>query len=86
MTILEAMASELPIISTEVGCVSEAISDKTGYLIRPDDAIELSESIVEVYKTTNKTKVDLAKEQVRSRFNIDQMVGEYLSLYKNLCL
>lgn len=48
---LEAMASSLPVIATNVGGVSDLIQDKiNGLLIPPNDHITLSNSIVELLK------------------------------------
>jgi glycosyltransferase involved in cell wall biosynthesis len=84
VTILEAMASRLPVISTNVGGVSEVLNNKTGNLVNAGDAKGLSKAMKRVYASSDRQKVDLAVKKVRNDFNLDRMVEEYLSLYKSL--
>lgn len=49
MAMLEAMAMQVPVITTEIGGASEAIEDGvSGYLIPPGDASGLADTILEI--------------------------------------
>ena len=43
--ILEAMASGLPVVATNVGGIPEIVTEKTGILVNPEDSVGLAESI-----------------------------------------
>jgi sugar transferase (PEP-CTERM/EpsH1 system associated) len=83
-TILEAMASGLPIIATRVGGNPELVEDgKTGMLVPPADAVELAMAI-----HTYAANRDLlsqhgqaARKRVETRFSMESMVDGYLTVY-----
>lgn len=84
VTILEAMASYLPVVATNVGGVSEVVNEKTGFLITPDSPEELKSAISNVFYGRDTSKVQEAKDTVVHNFNLGRMVDEYLKLYKHL--
>lgn len=54
LTILEAMAMEKPVISTDAGSISELVADgKTGYLVPPGDAAFLSKKISNILSNSD---------------------------------
>lgn len=54
LVILEAMRASLPVISTNVGAISEVVIDgETGFIVQPDKPEELSEKIICLMKNTN---------------------------------
>lgn len=88
-TILEAMATGLPVVATRVGGTPEIVEDGvTGILIEDDNVDELKAAILEYME-----KPDMRDEhgragldRVRARFSLDAMVGKYLELYrKSIC-
>jgi glycosyltransferase involved in cell wall biosynthesis len=49
LAVLEAMRASLPVISTDVGAMSEAVIDGvTGFLVPPDDPEALAKRILEL--------------------------------------
>jgi len=87
MVILEAMSNKLPVISTQVGGISELIIDKfNGILINPDDVEGLSNSIIILL--SNKNLYDFisknAYEIVNKEYNISDYTKKILNLYKQL--
>ncbi len=54
VTILEAMASGLPIVCTKVGGMSEIVIDgENGYLIEPKNSMEIAEKVLLLLKNDN---------------------------------
>ncbi|HIJ01803.1 TPA: glycosyltransferase family 4 protein [Candidatus Woesearchaeota archaeon] len=54
ITILEAMASGLPIISTEVGAIPEIVKKENGVLIKVGSVSELKKAIIKVRQNTKR--------------------------------
>jgi len=77
--LLEAMASGLPVVATNVGSVPELVEHgKSGLLVEPGDAEALARAILEV--TADRSRARAMGEQgrsvVESRFGLDTMCRE----------
>jgi len=86
-TILEAMASGLPIIATDVGGNSELIEDqKTGVLVAVNDCQAMAQAIgVFAGAPENAKRMGLrGHKQVVEKFSIESMVNSYCKLYDRL--
>lgn len=85
MTVLEAMASSLPVISTRVGGLPELISDdETGYLVEKQNVDALS-SAMEKYinrRDLINQHGKSARSYILKHFSEQKMVSEYLRLYQ----
>lgn len=84
-TILEAMASRLPVIATRVGGNPELIeSGMTGTLVPPADSESLAHAILGylVDQGTARRHAKAAQHVVRDRFSLERMVANYESLYE----
>jgi len=88
LPILEAMASELPVVATRVGGITEAVANgKTGLLVEPGDAPALAEAILhflsneDLRKSTGKA----ARKRVVEVFSWERIVKKLLCQYKNVC-
>lgn len=83
-TILEAMASGLPVVATRVGGNAELVADgSTGTLVPPDDAGAL-EQAVERYMNDPQTRLahaQAARRRVEQGFSLTVMVNAYQALY-----
>ena len=83
-TIIEAMAAEIPIITTNVGGIPEMITDQeTGFLIDPKNSDSIKERIEEIIDNPEKTKkiAEEAKQKTEQEFNIEQMIEKTKKLY-----
>ena len=86
-TVLEAMATGLPVIATRVGGNPELIEDGlTGRLVAPEDSEAMARNIADYF--SNPTLVRrhgrAARQAVVQRFSLERMVGDYMSLYDGL--
>lgn len=89
LSMIEAMASGLPVIGTDVGGVSEVIeNEKNGFLIEPNNAIALQEAIEKIYKMDEDIMNSFcfrSRQIVEKLFNEDVMLRQTEDLYKE-CL
>jgi glycosyltransferase involved in cell wall biosynthesis len=86
-TILEAMASGLPVIATAVGGSGELIEDgRTGALVTPGDADVLAEALLRYAQDPDQARAAGRAGRVRAQrlYGLDTMVGQYDALYDRL--
>ena len=83
-TILEAMASGLPVVATRVGGNPELIAEgRTGHLIEAQDVAALAERMIHLYQQPElAARLGRAgRDQAEQQFSIGAMVGSYQRLY-----
>ena len=86
ISLLEAMASGLPIVATDVGSNEEVIDNRVdGLLVKPNDPKVLADNIVNLTKNPElrKTLSKNAKEKAE-KFEVQKSAEEYLNLYRDL--
>ena len=87
LTLLEAMASECPIVITDVGGNSEHLVDGTqGLLVPGGDAAQLGQSIGRLldYPEEGRRLGKAARERVCREFDLNSVVKCYSNLYRKL--
>ncbi len=85
--ILEAMATGLPVVATNVGGIPELVVNKqTGILVPPDEPEELAKAIVDLLrdKNTSREMGKRGRERIEKYFGLEKMLGEYDALYQDL--
>ncbi|NWG32037.1 MAG: TIGR03088 family PEP-CTERM/XrtA system glycosyltransferase [Rhodocyclaceae bacterium] len=86
-TILEAMASGLPVIATNVGGNPELVSEgHTGRLVPPDDVEAMAQAILTYARNPSMAQAHgrEGRAEVERRFSLEAMVGAYRALYDRL--
>lgn len=89
LTLLEAMAIGLPIITTSVGGNPEVVQDgETGYLVPAGSPSELGDAICKHLQRPDMWDAmgTLARDRVERQFDINRMIREYEELYASLTL
>lgn len=83
-TILEAMASGLPVVATRVGGNVELVKEAlTGKLVPPGEPVSMATAISEYYKNPEllRSHGKAARQEIEAHFSMDAMVRGYLGVY-----
>ena len=83
MTILEAMACQIPVIATNVGGVGHMISEKEAWLVESNNAEQLAITIINAYSNEklSRKKALKGRKLVSEKYSIEKMVSKYMFLY-----
>ena len=87
LSILEAMAAQLPVVATRVGGTPEVILDgSTGMLVpaRSPDALAHALTVLAAEAPQRTVLGESARLSVEQRFTIDRMVDHYARVYARL--
>lgn len=85
IALVEAMAMGIPVVSTDVGGVREAVGD-TALLTRPGDATGLADRVVDLLQDENRRKqlAIVARKRANDEFTIESMVTKIEQIYEEL--
>jgi glycosyltransferase involved in cell wall biosynthesis len=86
ISLLEAMAAGLPVVSTRAGGVEEvAVEGKTAFLAEPADAEGLAQAMTKMAMRSDLAEMGaVGREMVKNRFRIEQSWAEYYKLFLSL--
>jgi glycosyltransferase involved in cell wall biosynthesis len=85
MVIIEAMACEIPIISTPVGGIPEVIiENSTGYLVDPGDINSLTKKLEYVLSNNDLTLVKNARKYYLAHFSSEKILPQWEFLYSRI--
>lgn len=80
ITLLEAMASGIPVIASRIGGTPEIIDDKiNGLLTKPGSSEDLADKIIYLYNNRAQAKemVKKGREKVEKLFSLERMVRDF---------
>ncbi len=86
-TILEAMATGLPVIATKVGGNLELVREgETGYLVPPSDPDAMAQALLHYLHNPELRRChgEYARDIVDRQFSMDAMMQGYLSVYERI--
>lgn len=87
LSVIEAMAAGLPIVSTAVGGVPELLQDgKEGLIVQPGHCEQLSQAMITLLKDTDlRRKMGVAAAvRAKKKFDVSAMVRAYEELYDEI--
>jgi glycosyltransferase involved in cell wall biosynthesis len=80
--LLEALAEDLPVVSTAVGAVPEVLRDPAaGLVVPPDDPAALADAMMRVADVGRTRAAQRARRDCIERFSIDARARAHLALY-----
>ena len=79
--ILEAFSCGLPVISTDVGGISEFFPNDFGYLIPKNDSKILVETLLHFYQKNRKHDVSKMHQYVRDNFSPTEISKAFVNCY-----
>jgi sugar transferase (PEP-CTERM/EpsH1 system associated) len=88
VTLLEAMATELPVVATRVGGIPELVQDgATGTLVPPGDPEQMARAMLGYVMDSERTRRHglEGRARVEQHYSIAAMLDQYMSLYDELC-
>jgi glycosyltransferase involved in cell wall biosynthesis len=89
LVVAEAMACELPVVSTDAGGPSEIIEEgQTGHLARRGSAADLSEKLVRVMGMSSEEREVLGnrgRQRIQNRYSVEQMVQRWRDIFERYC-
>src|SRR5215213_6914560 len=86
-SLIEAMATGCPVVSTRVGGVPDLIADgETGRLVPPGEREALAAALLELFREQERTArmAELAQRQVLERYQARRLVADVDRLYRQL--
>lgn len=87
LSIMEAMISGLPVISTGVGGIPEIVVDnETGILVQPKKPQEIAKAIIRMLSNPNEMRNmgKRGRERIMNHFHPRQFISEHEKIYSNL--
>ena len=86
-SIMDAMASRLPVVATQVGGIPEIVlHDETGFLVSPRNPRALAEAIFELYQNRDRARRfgERGHEVVHERFSSLAMAQKIVAVYRRI--
>ncbi len=89
IALLEAMASGVPVVVTNVDGNSEVvINNETGLTVRMGDSVGLANAILQMLEDNNKARRLACNGQdlIRKKFSLNNMIKQYGQIYEEICI
>ena len=87
LAVLEAMAYGLPVVSTPVGGIPEAVVDgETGFLVQPGGVDAIAARVCDLLRdpVLRDTMGRLARERAGAKFEVGAAIGQIIAIYEQL--
>lgn len=87
MSVLEALASGVPVVTTESGGVSEVITEACGRTAAVGDVEALAAASADILKDENlaRSMGEAGRRRAEEMFDVDRVVPQYEALYERVC-
>jgi len=84
LALLEALASGLPCIATQVGGIPEILGEDGGLLVPPESPEALAEAMYKMLDPKVRAEYSMRARKVVERFSMDKTAEQYKLLYQEL--
>ena len=88
MALLEAMAMQVPVVTTDVGAVREIVDHgRTGFVVPPRDPEAIAEAVLAILAESPeqvREMVGQARKTVEERFAVDTIAEQQLQVYEHV--
>ena len=84
ISLLEAMAAEIPIIATRVGGVPDVVRDGEALLVPPGDPDALARAMNDALANDQSVRIGAARKRLQVEFGLEQWLEEYEKVYRDL--
>jgi glycosyltransferase involved in cell wall biosynthesis len=84
VALMEAMASKIPVIATEISGIPELVIDgETGWLVPPDDAVSLADAMEDIFNHPDEAnkRSTMGFNRVLSEFVLSTNVKKLSNLF-----
>jgi glycosyltransferase involved in cell wall biosynthesis len=84
VALMEAMAMEIPVVSTNVSGIPELVKDGAGILVEPEDVVGLAIAIEKVFHMSEQERTEMGaagKSVIEREFNLEKEVRKLAGLY-----
>jgi L-malate glycosyltransferase len=87
MSLLEAMACGIPVVTTDSGGTAEVVSESCARIAAVGDVDGLAKAAVEILRDEGKAQAMGAagRRRAEEMFDVDRVVPQYEALYKRVC-
>ncbi len=85
-TVIESMSCGIPVVSTDVGGVSEALDETCGFICKPKDYQDIADKVITLLNDPDLRREmgDSARKRVISNFTINSFTTAFKDIYKGL--
>ncbi len=86
VALMEAMAMEIPVVSTKVSGIPELVKDGSGILVEPEDVVGLALAIEEILLLSAQERKELGNREravVEKEFNLQKEVQKLANLFND---
>jgi len=85
-TVIESMASGIPVVATDVGGVTEAIDDTCGLVCKPRDYVEIGQNVIKLLenKQLRIWMGENSRNKVIQNFTIETFINSFEKTYQQL--
>ena len=85
-TVLESMSCGIPVVATDVGGVSEALDENSGFICKPKDFEAIGKRVIELLQneTLRLEKGTYARQKIIDNFTIDTFISKYENEYVSI--
>jgi glycosyltransferase involved in cell wall biosynthesis len=87
VSIMEALAMGVPVVSTRVGSVPETVRQDSGFLVEPGDAAKMTACTLQLLRDPERARAMgmAGREFIADHWSLEQMVRQYEDLIEAVC-